>query len=82
MPDGVVIVGGKAGSRIAHDIFRIKGFVAVTGRDMRLVLQGVGARFQHYYDRDWRPGEARRSRLVVIGASGLDRARITAAMVG
>ena len=56
-----------------HDILRIKGFAAVTGKDMRLVVQGVGPRFQHYYDRDWQADERRRTRLVVIGETGLDR---------
>ncbi len=62
----------------AHDILRVKGFVAVAGKAMRLVLQGVGARVQHYYDRDWAPQEPRRSRLVVIGRAGLDAAAIAA----
>jgi cobalamin biosynthesis protein CobW len=65
---------------VDHDILRIKGFVAVTGRDMRLVVQGVGARFQHYYDRDWSADEERASRLVVIGQRGLDQAAIEAAI--
>ena len=59
-----------------HDILRVKGFMAVAGKDMRLVLQGVGPRLQHYYDRAWDADEARRSRLVVIGLKGLDRAAI------
>ena len=63
-----------------HDILRIKGFVAVDGKDMRLLVQGVGGRLQYYYDRDWRAGEARVSRLVVIGERGLDAAAITAAL--
>jgi len=66
----------------AHDILRVKGFVAVAGKDMRLLVQGVGARFSHYYDRDWSAGETRVSRLVVIGETGLDRAAIAAAIVG
>jgi cobalamin biosynthesis protein CobW len=65
-----------------HDILRVKGFLDVAGRDMRLVLQGVGGRLQHYYDRAWAAGEARRSRLVVIGLKGLDRAAIEAAVKG
>ncbi len=66
----------------AHDILRVKGFVAVAGKDMRLVVQGVGPRFSHYYDRDWGPEEPRASRLVVIGETGLDRAVIAAAIQG
>jgi len=41
-----------------HDILRVKGFLAVAGKDMRLVVQAVGARLQHYYDRAWRADEA------------------------
>jgi cobalamin biosynthesis protein CobW len=65
-----------------HDILRVKGFLAVAGKDMRLALQGVGRRLQHYYDRPWRPDEARNGQLVVIGLKGLDRAAIAAAIAG
>ncbi|HUC62290.1 MAG TPA: cobalamin biosynthesis protein CobW [Alphaproteobacteria bacterium] len=65
-----------------HDILRVKGFAAVAGKPMRLVIQGVGARLQHYYDRDWRASEARRGQLVVIGERGLDEAAIRAALGG
>jgi cobalamin biosynthesis protein CobW len=64
----------------AHNVLRIKGFAAIAGRPMRLVLQGVGARLQHYFDRDWRADEPRESRLVVIGERGLDEAAIRAAL--
>jgi cobalamin biosynthesis protein CobW len=47
---------------------------------MRLVLQGVGPRLNHYYDRAWEADEDRRSRLVVIGLKGLDRAAIAQAL--
>jgi len=63
-------------------ILRIKGFAAVAGRDMRLIVQGVGQRMQSYYDRPWRDGEARRTSLVVIGERGLDEAAIRAALAG
>ncbi|WP_299626022.1 cobalamin biosynthesis protein CobW [Pelagibius sp.] len=65
-----------------HGILRVKGFAAVTGKAMRLVIQGVGGRLQHYYDRDWRPDETRATRLVIIGETGLDEAAIRAALAG
>jgi cobalamin biosynthesis protein CobW len=64
----------------AHDILRLKGFAEVAGKPMRLVVQAVGGRIQHYYDRAWRADEARGTTLVVIGERGLDRAAITAAL--
>jgi cobalamin biosynthesis protein CobW len=60
-----------------HEIYRAKGFVALPGASMRLVVQGVGARFDSYFDRPWRSDEARQSRLVLIGA-GLEAARLQA----
>lgn len=63
-----------------HDILRMKGFVEIAGRPMRLLVQGVGARFTHHYDRPWRIDERRASRLVVIGQKGIDRGAITAAL--
>jgi cobalamin biosynthesis protein CobW len=65
-----------------HDILRIKGFVEIEGRPMRLLVQGVGARFSHHFDRPWRADELRGSRLVVIGEKGLDRDAIAAALTG
>jgi cobalamin biosynthesis protein CobW len=59
-----------------HDVLRMKGFIAVEDKDMRLLVQGVGDRFQHYYDRDWTADEDRISQLVVIGLHGLDEAAI------
>lgn len=66
----------------AHDILRVKGFVPVAGKPMRLAVQGVGARFRHAYDRPWAADEERAGRLVVIGETGLDRAAIETAMRG
>jgi len=66
----------------AHDILRIKGFVGVVGRDMRLIVQAVGDRVQHYFDRDWLGTEDRTSRLVVIGQQGLNQAAIREALAG
>ncbi len=50
-----------------QEIYRIKGFVAVPNKPMRLVMQGVGTRFDQFYDRPWQPQEARQTRLVFIG---------------
>lgn len=58
-----------------HAILRIKGFVAVTGKPMRLLVQGVGKRFDKHFDRAWRSDEPRATRLVVIGQE-LDPATI------
>ncbi len=65
-----------------HPILRVKGFLAVAGKPMRLVLQGVGDRIQHHFDRAWRSGEPRAGRLVVIGERGLDEGRVRAALAG
>lgn len=56
-----------------HDIYRVKGFAAIPGAPMRLVIQGVGTRFDSYFDRRWQAGETRASRFVLIGAE-LDQA--------
>ncbi|MEO1005768.1 MAG: cobalamin biosynthesis protein CobW [Cyanobacteria bacterium J06638_38] len=50
-----------------QEIYRIKGFVNVANKPMRLVLQGVGNRFDTFYDRLWQPTETRETRLVLIG---------------
>jgi cobalamin biosynthesis protein CobW len=65
-----------------HDILRMKGFLDVAGKPMRLLVQGVGNRVHHHFDRAWASGEPRRSRLVVIGEKGLDRGAIEAALAG
>jgi cobalamin biosynthesis protein CobW len=60
----------------SENVLRIKGFVEVSAKPMRLQVQAVGSRVNHYFDRPWAAGEVRRSRLVVIGEKGLDRAKI------
>ncbi|GFZ90860.1 MULTISPECIES: cobalamin biosynthesis protein CobW [Sphingobium] len=74
------LLAALAESIAVHDILRVKGFLAIEGRPARLVLQAVGPRIQHHYDRHWQADEPRRSRLVVIGQSGMDRAAIEAAL--
>ena len=66
----------------AHDILRIKGFADVKGKPMRLLIQGVGQRLQHQFDRAWRPGESRQGQIVVIGQKGLDRDAIAREISG
>jgi cobalamin biosynthesis protein CobW len=63
-----------------QEIYRIKGFVAVPNKPMRLVMQGVGSRFEQYYDRLWQKEEARQTRLVFIGRD-LDSKEIESQLV-
>ncbi len=65
-----------------HDVLRAKGFADVKGKPMRLLVQGVGNRIQHQFDRAWKSGEPRQGRLVVIGEKGLDQAAIRALIAG
>ncbi|MFC7064619.1 cobalamin biosynthesis protein CobW [Brucella rhizosphaerae] len=63
-----------------HDVLRLKGFVDVPGKPMRLVVQAVGSRIEHYFDRPWGAGEDRKTRLVVIGLHDIDEAAIATAV--
>lgn len=63
----------------ANNILRLKGFVAVAGKPMRMTLQAVGPRVDTYFDQPF--GDTpRQTRLVVIGEAGLDQSAITAAL--
>jgi cobalamin biosynthesis protein CobW len=63
------------------DILRVKGYVAVTGRPMRALVQAVGARVRHQFDRPWNANEQRITRLVVIAEHDrIDAAKIHAAL--
>ena len=64
------------------DVLRVKGFAAVVDKPLRLLVQAVGPRVTHQYDRSWAAGEARKGRLVVIGLKGIDRSAVTRALVG
>jgi cobalamin biosynthesis protein CobW len=64
------------------EVLRVKGFAAVADKPLRLLLQAVGPRVTHEYDRPWAANEARAGRLVVIGRKGLDRAAVTHALAG
>jgi cobalamin biosynthesis protein CobW len=63
-------------------VLRVKGFVAVAGKPMRLLVQAVGPRVTHHYDRAWAAEEPRRGQLVVIGMKGLDRDGVARALLG
>ena len=65
-----------------HDILRVKGFIDIEGKPMRLLVQGVGNRIQHQFDRPWRAGEDRRGRIVVIGEKGIDADAIRDIIMG
>jgi cobalamin biosynthesis protein CobW len=65
-----------------ENVLRIKGFVDVRGKPLRLLVQGVGVRFQSAFDRPWRAGESRKGRLVIIGEKGIDRASIAEGIQG
>jgi cobalamin biosynthesis protein CobW len=66
----------------AHNVLRMKGFIAVSGKPMRLLIQSVGPRVSHYYDKPWAASEPRQGSLVVIGLKGLDRAAVTKSLAG
>jgi cobalamin biosynthesis protein CobW len=53
--------------RLAREqhILRVKGYIAVAGKPMRLLVQAVGERVRHQFDRPW-DDTPRRSQLVVI----------------
>ena len=63
-----------------QNVLRAKGYIAVAGKPMRLLLQAVGERVRHQFDSAWgmRP---RQSKLVVIGEHGdIDEAAIRAGL--
>ena len=70
--------------RLAREqhILRVKGYVAVQGKPMRMLVQAVGERVRTQYDRPW--GDApRQTRLVVIGEHDhVDEAAIRSVLEG
>ncbi len=77
-PSALVARVGSLAERF--DVLRVKGFAAVANKPLRLLVQAVGARVTHQFDRPWNGSEKRQGRLVVIGLKGLDRAAITEAL--
>lgn len=80
--DPASIAARIAGLAASHNVLRVKGFAAVSGKPMRLLIQAVGPRVSHYYDRPWGASEARQGNLVVIGLKGLDREAVAKALLG
>ena len=63
-----------------QNVLRAKGYIAVAGKPMRLLLQAVGERVRHQFDTHWGMRE-RQSKLVVIGEHGdIDEAAIRAGL--
>jgi cobalamin biosynthesis protein CobW len=78
--DVKTMVGQLAELIEAHDVLRLKGFIEVAGKPMRLVVQAVGKRIETYFDRDWQPNENRGSRLVVIALHDIDKEAVSKAV--
>jgi cobalamin biosynthesis protein CobW len=63
-----------------QNVLRAKGYIAVAGKPMRLLLQAVGERVRHQFDTAWGMWP-RQSKLVVIGEHGdIDEAAIRAGL--
>ena len=69
-PDAFLSGLGDAVRR--HGLLRVKGFAAVAGKPMRLVVQAVGPRVNSHYDRPFGTDEDRLTRLVAIAETGAD----------
>jgi len=69
-PSREAVIAALQGLVEANTIYRVKGFAALPGAPMRLVVQGVGRRFDSYFDRRWQAHETDaglQSRFVLIG---------------
>ncbi len=62
-----------------QDILRVKGYVAVKGKPMRLLVQAVGERVRHQYDRPW-SGERQGHLVVIAEHDHIDPAAIRAVL--
>jgi cobalamin biosynthesis protein CobW len=61
-----------------QNVLRAKGYIAIQGKPMRLLVQSVGERVRHQFDMPW-GARPRQSKLVVIGEHGdIDEAAIRA----
>ena len=51
---------------VNRKILRVKGYVAVEGKPMRMLVQAVGERLRAQYDQPWGATARRKTQLVVI----------------
>ena len=49
-----------------YHILRVKGYAAISGKPMRLLVQAVGSRVRSQFDKMWQQDEVRNGQLVVI----------------
>jgi cobalamin biosynthesis protein CobW len=80
--DPTILAARVAAAAQKPAVLRVKGFAAVAGKPMRLLVQAVGLRITHQYDRPWSTSEPRAGQLVVIGLKGLDRAQVERTLLG
>jgi cobalamin biosynthesis protein CobW len=80
--DPIALTSRVAALADRFDVLRVKGFAAVASKPLRLLVQCVGPRVTHQYDRPWNASELRQGRLVVIGLKGLDRMAVTQVLLG
>jgi cobalamin biosynthesis protein CobW len=80
--DPTILAARVAAAAQKPAVLRVKGFAAVAGKPMRLLVQAVGLRITHQYDRPWSASEPRAGQLVVIGLKGLDRAQVERTLLG
>src|SRR6202162_273030 len=62
--DPAALAARVSATAAAEGVLRIKGFAAVPGKSLRLLVQAVGPRVAHHYDRAWNAGEPRAGALV------------------
>jgi G3E family GTPase len=58
---------GEITNFFGKDLYRIKGFIDADGMENRMIVQSVGYSHAWMKDREWKPDETRKSRLVFIG---------------
>ncbi|MBR0868876.1 cobalamin biosynthesis protein CobW [Bradyrhizobium tropiciagri] len=76
--DVETLVASIKGLAREQNVLRAKGYIAVAGKPMRLLVQSVGERVRHQFDTPW-GARPRQSKLVVIGEHGdIDEAAIRA----